>query len=379
MLKKKCLLAVFLCLACVHVPMEAAGYYKTKKVQYSGTAFYYNGVKKTLSEQPIIIDGKTYLPVRSLCDATGLGITWTNNKIYVTNGTISNNYSMQAEIRAKDYEIASLKKELQSLKDEMGIVTSTTTGSSSDSYTYSQTSGTDILGTELTATRKDLERTYGDSLGDIDLEYSVSLSSGKVNVLMTYDTSAENRAFNELTNREVRNFIEDVCETVRAHHDDVVITGKIRYNSSTKYSFTYSKRDTLTYSADSSSYSSSSLDITESRVISIVEDEYSVDIDGYNSSLRIREADATISDSRERVTFDVYIDVSTNSSIKTAWNDNTGTNYNTALRNDMKSIAKEIEDETDYDILGEIYDYNTGELIGHYDYDDNELLTYSIS
>lgn len=377
MSKKKSLLLVALCMA-VSLPMQAAGKIQTKKVEYISPAFYFNGIQKSLSAQPVIIDGTTYLPVRALCDATGFAVQYNGSSLSVTGGGLSSTYSMQAELQAKNYEIASLKKELQDLKNKMGIVSTTTSGGSS-SGTYSQTSGSDILGTELTATRKDLENLYEDYFKNIKFDFNVSLSSSKVRVSISYDDSDENKAFNKLSNREVKNFITDVCETVREHHDNVVITGTIKYSGSTKYSFTYSKSDKLTYSTGSSSYSSSSDDdITESRVERIVRNEESVEIDGYSSKINIEKVNASVSDSRSRVIFKIYLKISDDATILEAWNKYIGKDENSDLLSDMRSIAREIEDETNYDIFGEVYDYTTGKLIGDYDFDDNFLKTYEL-
>lgn len=378
MFKKKSILYVLLCMAILYVPMHAAGNYQTKKVQYMYPNFYYNGVPKSLSAQPVLIDGKAYLPLRALCDATGLGVVWQGNNLSVTNNNGTSTYSAQAQLQAKEYEIASLKQELQNLKNQMGIVSTTTSTGNNSGVSYTQTTGKDIIGTELTATRKDLDNSYADYFEDIDFDFSVNLSSNKVKVSISYDSSSENKAFNKLSNREVKNFITDVCEKVRDHHDDIVITGTIKYNSTTKYSFTYSKRDELSYSTGSSS-SSSDDDITESRVEKIVRNQNSVEIDGYSKNISIEKADAYVSESRERAEFYVYIDISGHAERVKAWNDYLGTDNNTDLRSDMKAIANEIEDETDYDIYGKIYDYSTGKLIGQYDYDDNEIVTYKIS
>ena len=112
MTKKKTLLLAALCIA-VSLPMQAAGKFQTKKVQYVNPVFYYNGVQKSLSAQPVMIDGTTYLPLRALCDATGFGVQYTGSSLSVTSGGLNSTYSMQAELQAKNYEIASLKKELR--------------------------------------------------------------------------------------------------------------------------------------------------------------------------------------------------------------------------------------------------------------------------
>lgn len=376
MAKKKALILAALCVV-VSLPMQAAGKIQTKKVQYVSPAFYYNGVQKSLSMQPVMIDGTTYLPIRALCDATGLAVQYNGTTLSVSGGA-SSTYSMQAELQAKDYEIASLKKELQDLKNKMGVVSTTT--SSSSGGTYDQTSGSDILGTELSATRKDLENLYADYFKGIDFDFSVTVSSGKVKVNITYDNSDENKTFNKLSSREVKDFVREVCETVRAHHDNVVITGTIKYSGSTKYSFTYSKRDDLSCSTGSSSYSSSSYDdITSSQVERIVRDEGTVDIDGYGSRINIEKVSASVSDSREKVTYRIYLKISDDTDRLEAWNKYVGNdNKNEDLLSDMRSIARDIEDETDYDIFGEVYDYTTSKLIADYDFYEDRLRTYDL-
>lgn len=371
MSKKRTILTIALCLGMCYIPMQAAGYYRTKNVQYGGANFYYNGVYQSAGAQMIFIDGTTYMPVKALGNAIGLSVSWdqATQTVNVSGNTTQSNLSMQAELQAKDYEIASLKKELQKYKED-NVVSSTTSSSSSR---YSATSGTDILGTELTATRKELENTYSDYFKDIDFDFSLRLSSGKLKVTISYDTSSENKAFNKLSTREVKEFIEEVCETIRDYHEDIVIQGTIEYDGSSKaqYHFSYSKKDDISYSG-SSSYD----DITRSEVIDIVEDTTSIKIEGYSSSISIKDVDAYVSDSSERVTYKIYLELTDEA--KTIWNRHTGTDNDTVLRGYLKDIAKDISNETDYDILGEVYIYPNSNRIATYDYDENEVYLYNI-
>jgi len=321
----------------------------------------------------IFIDGITYMPVKTLCNVVGLSVSWdqTSQTVNVSGNTAQSNISMQAELQAKNYEIASLKKELQKYKEDNVVVSSSTNSSSNR---YNTTSGTDILGTEITATRKELENTYSDYFDDIDFDFSLRLSSGKLKLTISYDTSSENKAFNKLSTREVKEFIEEVCETIRDYHEDIVIQGNIEYDGSSKtqYNFSYSKRDNMSYSNDSS-YD----DITKSEVIDIVEDTSTVKIDGYSSSISIEDVEATVSDSGEHVTFKIYLDIT--DEVKAIWNRQTGTNKDTVLRGYLKDIAEDISSETDYDIWGEVYTYSSKARIANYDYDKNEIYLYSIN
>ncbi len=366
--KKKYIVGMLLLAVLSSLPMQAAGYTKTKKVQYKSLNFYFNGAQKYLASEVINIDGVSYLPVRAFCNAVGLEVSTDSSyqNMYVTNGS---NYvsvlSLQTELRAKEYEIAALKKELEAFK----TTSSTSYRSSSSSSSYDRTKGTDILGSEITDTRKALEREYEDYFDDIDLDFSLSLSSSKLKLTISYDTSSEHEAFKKLSSSKVKSFIEKVCEDIRDRHDDIVIQGVINYtrNDSNQYQFTYSKKDALTYGTGKN--------ITESEVEDIAEDVDRLDMDGYGGTIKVKKVDASVSDSNERVTFMLYLDITDD--MKSIWNSHKGTNNDTDLRNDLKSLAKEIYEETDYKVQGILYDYSTNTRIATYDYSNNELYIYS--
>lgn len=247
MSQRRNILAIAACIGICYIPMQAAGYYKTKNIQYGGANFYYNGIYQSAGSQMIVIDGTTYMPVKTLCNAVGLSVDWdqATQTVSVSGNTAQSNVSMQAELQAKNYEITSLKKELKKYKEDNSVISS----SGNSNNTYSITSGKDILGTEMTATRKVLENIYSDYFDNIDFDFLLRLSAGKLNLTISYDTSSENKAFNRLSTKEVKAFIEEICETIRDRHKDIVIQGTIEYDGSgkTQYNFSYSKRDSMSY------------------------------------------------------------------------------------------------------------------------------------
>ena len=373
MKKGKNLLAIALCVAMCYIPMQAAGYYQNKNVQYGGVNVYYNGKYQSVASQVVVIDDTTYLPVRAFGNMLGISLDWNQNTQTVSvQGTADTLLSAQAEIRAKDYQIAALTKELEQLKNK-GVVSSTTS-SSSTSDDYDTTSGTDILGTEITATRKALENEFGDYFDDIDLDFSLSLGSSKLKLTVEIDSSSDYSAFKKLSRSEVKAFMEDICETVRDRHDDITITGSIKYTGSNKtlYSFNYSKRDDLSYESGSYSWSNDT-DYDEDDLLDIVEETTKVKIKGYSDYVDVENAKVSVSDSRERVIFKLYLDVE-DEAIRKAWNEHTGVNNDTILRGYLEDIAEALSDETDYDdIQGILIREKTGDEIGTYDYEDNEL------
>lgn len=370
MKKGKNLIAILLCLAMSYIPMQASGYYRTKNVQYGGVNLYYNGMYQNAAAQMVVIDGTTYLPIKALGNMLGVSVNWNQNAQAVMINGASSALSNQAEIQAKDYEIAALKRELETLKNQ-GVIVGTTSSSSNNSNNYTSTSGKDISSSEVSATRRALKDKYSDYFDNIDFDFSLSLSSGKLKLTISVDNSSDYRAFNKLSRNQIRNFIENVCEYIRDRHDDIVISGVIEYSSTDKelYSFSYSKNDSL-------SYSSSSYNSEEEDLLSVLNKTSSLSISGCSSNVTIDRRSVSTENSRERVTCNLYLNIT--DEIKTAWNSHTGTNNDSTLKSALRSIADDLDDETSYDIRISLINASTGATIGYYDYEDNDLDLYSI-
>lgn len=362
---KRAMLSMMLGTLICNLPVQAATY--TKQVQYYNPTFYYNGAQKDLNGSVVIIDGTTYVPVRNFSYAIGLDLSGNGSSTLAVNGSSNNDFSTQMALQAKEYEIASLKKEIARLEGEGTTTTTATKRSSSDAY--DQTEGTDILGTELTATAKALVSEYETYFEDIEFDFTVRLSSSKLRVNITYDTSSENREFNRLSNRDIKEFIEEVCETVRDRHDDIAIEGTIKYTGSnaTKYYFDYSKRDKLSCSTDDD-YDSD--DVTASEVESILSGLNTITIDDYNGTVTITDKKADVNESRERISLKVYLDL--NDDMKVALNANKGTNNDSHLKDYLKDFARRIYRETDYEDIF-VYVYSSDKEVGYYDYEEDKL------
>lgn len=351
------------------LPVQAATY--TKKVQYYNPTFYYNGVQKDLNGSVVVIDGVTYVPARNLSNSLGLDLSWDGKSLFI-NSSNGSDLSSQMALQAKEYEIASLKKEIERLGGN-GITSTNKNSKTTTTDSYSQTDGTDILGTELTATAKALESSYEEYFDDIEFDFSVKLSGSKLRVNITYDRSAANKAFNKLSSKELKEFVEDVCEEIRERHDDIAIEGTIKYddNNSTKYYFDYSKRDKLSCGKNSD-YSRRDYDdnVTAASVERILEGFSVIAIDDYLGTVPITSKRAEVNESKERISLNVYVDL--NDEMKTALNLNQGIDRDGHLRDYMKDFASRIQRETDYDDIL-IYVYSGSKEIAFYDYEEDKL------
>lgn len=377
MKKGKNLLTIALCVAISSIPMQAAGYYRTKNVQYGGVNVCYNGVYQGVGSQAVVIDGTTYLPVKSFGNMLGLSTDWVaeSQTVNVTGGVAGNSQlSYQAELQAKNYEIETLKKELATLKNE-GVVSSTTSSSSS-SNNYVSTSGTNITSSEVSETRRALNDQYSTYFYDIDFNFSLSLSSSRLVLGININDSSDYRKFNQLSRSEVKSFVEDVCDYIRERHDDIVISGSINYNNTSHklYTFTYSKSDNLTWSYRDSYYDYYDDYYYIDDLRDIVDDTTSVMISGYSNRIYVRNTG--VSTSSNWVTFTLYLDIPDDA--KAAWNANTGVNGDSVLRNYLYDISRELQYETGAYIQCTLINSKTGSQIGSYNYSDNTINLSSI-
>lgn len=369
---RKSILGIMICTLIGQLPVQAATY--TKKVKYYKPTFYYNGVQKDLNSSVVVIDGVTYVPIRNLSNTLGLDLSWDGSNTLFVNGSNGGDLSSQMALQAKEYEIASLKKEIERLEGNGTTKSTNKNDKTSTKESYSQTQGTDILGTELTATARALEDAYEEYFDDIKFDFTVRLSSKKLRVNITYDTSSENKEFNKLSSRELKEFVEEVCEEVRERHDDIAIEGTIKNedNNSTKYYFDYSKRDKLSCGKNSDYDRDDDWDddVTAVGIETLLSGLTTITIDDYSGTITITDKKADVNESRERISLKVYVDL--NDEMKVALNSNQGTNNDSHLKYYMNDFARRIYRDTDYDDIM-IYLYSGSNEVASYDYEADKL------
>ncbi len=361
---KKCVVVTVVGVIGIYIPMEAASYVRNKQVTYETGTIYYNGTPRNLGQMPIMVDGVTYLPARAFTQMLGLQIDKNNaNKNLYINSNNGNDstFSMQAQLDAKDYEIAALKHQIDTLKLE-------NPSNLSPSGEYGQTSGDDILGTELTQTRQYLDDIYEDYFDDIDLEYKLYISGGKLKVDIYYDRESEDDEFDDLYTSQKNRFAQTICEVIRDRHDDITIEGTIiyeGYRDLDRYKFTYSRDNKISYKHYS--------DISEKSALDLIKYINSIEIDGYDYKISIEDKDIDIDNRLERLNLDLEIDMS-EAEIE-IWNDDLGTNTDYKLKSSLRKICQELYDETYYDIRIDIYEKDENDIMATYKF-NGDLVKY---
>lgn len=346
--------------------INAANYTKTINATYRNIGVTYNGTSKTLSAEPFLVDGSTYVPLRAVSEIMGAEVSWngSTNTVTITNNS-ADNTALQQQLATANYQVTTLQRELETVKKELE-----TYKNSNSSNSSSSTSGTDITTAELDATETYLLNNFYDGLHeDIDLDFDLTKKSNRLQLTMSYSSSSEERTYNNsLKERTIQNFIEDVCEAIAERHSGIEIQGTIEYTKSDiqKASFTYSKSGRLTVD----------FGIDEDDVEDIVYTTYKrLSLPGLNDTA-ITSVDATVSHSNSTVTFTIYVDSSA-TGFKDTWN----ANYQTGdylLKKQLKEITEAIQEETDYDVNGNLY--TSGNiLLGQYSGSNNTLSLKAMS
>jgi len=96
----------------------AEGAQNTVQAFYKNLKIICNGQAATLTAQPVIINGSTYLPVRALANVLNKNVDWNAAKqeITITDKTNSEVESLKAKLNEKDLQITLLQAQLDKNK-----------------------------------------------------------------------------------------------------------------------------------------------------------------------------------------------------------------------------------------------------------------------
>lgn len=358
---KRICLAFGLSTALFATVVNAANYTKTLNATYRNIGVTYNGVSKTLSAEPFLVDGSTYVPLRAVSEVMGADVNWngSTNTVTITNNA-GDTTSLQQQLASANYQVTTLQRELETVKAELD-----TYKNSNNSSNTGSTSGTDITTAELTATEKYLSDTYADYFDDVYFDFDLAKKGSRLQLTLSYSDSSDEKAFNKLRESKVTDMLQDICDDVSARHAEIDIQGTITYTKSStdKASFSY---------ANKTSRLKVSYGLDADDIKTIVEDTRTkLSVQGFSSDLAIKDVDVSVNNSNSTVTFMLYID-SSDSNFNDTWNANIDINKN-FIKNQLKKIADNIYEETDYTITGEVYKYNSSALLANYDYKYDEI------
>ena len=161
-----------------------------------------NGSLVQAEEEPFIVNGRTYVPLRVVSEALGAWVDWNQATSMVTikSGSTAEVANLKAQIAQKDALIAQLQAKL---KDQ----------------------GTGNL--------KDLQRSLNkdyDELEDVEID-EIRLSGTKDRVTVNIDVDLDDfgREWKTLSDRDIKSWVSDIIGDVQDFYDDdTYVSGKIK-------------------------------------------------------------------------------------------------------------------------------------------------------
>ncbi len=287
-----------------------------------------NGQEVAMDKAPFIVDGTTYVSVRSMANIFNKNIEWdgTNYIVSVTDKPDATISSLKTQLILKDHEIVELRKQIKDLEDQL------------KSRKY-----------DMDDLEDDLNDDY-DEYEDIEFKITLSGNKDKITVRIDVDLDDFEDEWDDLKSSDIRSYLQDICDDILDVFDDADIEGYFRDSSSSGskkyYRFTTSSKGKV-----------------------VLEDNYDVDLedleddldDAYWDYFDDFELIIELEGDEDDIVFYIYVDYY---KYEDEWEDL----RNRDIEDLMLDIYYEIEDVfDDADIIGYIYDYDEKTRLARFD------------
>lgn len=232
---------------------------------------YNNGITMNLpaDQKPILVNNRTYLPVRALGEALGKQIDWyphDPNNVYISDGVNQQQYTQlvlelsQTKVKnaEKDSKIKDLEAKVKSLEDEL------------DKKTTSKT---------LTNLENEINKYYG-NYGKVRLSVTLSEKSNKVIVDITINKNYYSE-WDRLSTSEQERLISDIVYDIQKGYKYPSIDGYLNADTkSSSYDFYTDSKDKIIIGSRSGTGSSNwgNYSSLERSIISDYSDVHDIDI-----------------------------------------------------------------------------------------------------
>lgn len=298
-----------------------------------------NGQVLQTAEEPFIINGRTYVPLRVVGEALGAWVDWNENTSVVTiAGRSGNTAALEAQLQQKDIQIAQLQQQLEEAKK----------GSS--------TSGT------LASLEKDLNRDYA-KLKKVGID-DISLSGDKddVDLEIEVDLDDYEKDWKSLTDKDIKGWVEDICEEIQDYYsDDTYVTGEIIDIDSNSTLVTFNKKGTKSLSI---TYKDSKF--RKGGKLSDLQADLEEDYDELGD---VEIEDIILYGDEDDVDVEIEVDLDDYGS---EWEDLSDKD----IERWLEDICDDIQDfySEDTEITGEIWDADSGAILVEFDKDGDDDL-----
>ncbi|WP_334078107.1 stalk domain-containing protein [Paenibacillus sanfengchensis] len=306
---------------------------KTLKAVYSNIKLVYNGqtISSTSGQEPFVVDGSTYVPIRMAGEALGKSLYWDapSKQIKISDLTPPID---QATIDSLNKQIKDLESQVTNLKKELSDANSTLA-------TKNQTIAT--LETQLNAQKNStsngnldkledkLNKDYEDYYSRLDAEISLSGDKNDITVKVEVDEDI----WNDLNSSRKKNFVQAIVDDILHEFNRADISGTVRNDNSKKLT-------SISVSSSGNVTLSSSGVADEDDMLDKLKKNYGT-YRGIPLSIRL-----TVDEDDEEAVVKVYVE-------KDDWDRLSSTDQSALLRR----MIDELDDEyRNYDIDGYVYD-----------------------
>ena len=246
-----------------------------------------NGKVLQASEEPFIIDGRTYVPLRVVGEALGAWVDWNANTSVITISGTSATKALEEQLQQKDIQIAQLQLQIEELKKNQ-----------------STTPDKDKSDKSLSDLRSELRKDY-DELGKVDInDIKLTGDSDKVTVNIDVDLDDYDDEWEDLTDSKIKSWVADICEDIQDYYDDdTSITGKIKDIDSKDTLVTFTKNGTKSLSV---SYKDEDYRGGNSGKIRDLENDL---LDDYKKLGSVKIGDISVSGDKDDVEVEIEVDL----------------------------------------------------------------------
>lgn len=240
-------LAVFIAVMILTLSLASTGFASNTianlKAYYRNITVYKNGIQVNFSNEPFIVDGTTYVPLRDMSEVLDKNVTWdgTTYKIGINDKPGQNINELYQQVLTLQMQITQLQNENKNLKAQLEK-SSLSLGSLEDDL------------------NDDFTKIGGVTINDIILKGD----KDDIEVQIQIDTTktAQYDAWKKLTDTNKKDFLQDIVDDILKQFKDADITGFIqdKYDKSKPVKFTISTKGKVVLG---SSISSSNGDIDD--------------------------------------------------------------------------------------------------------------------
>ncbi|MFC7685768.1 stalk domain-containing protein [Ureibacillus sp. GCM10028918] len=198
-----------------------------------------NSVQVSKDVTPIMVDGTTYLPVRSLSGALNMNVRWegSSKSIYITDpnesllrnelqAKINEIYNLENFVKNKDNKIAELEK---NSKTKDAKITELEAASKTKDAKIAELERQ--LKLKSTASLDDLEDQLNDDYGgweDLELDISLNGDADDIEVEIEIDLDDnDNSDWLEFSDTKIERFINAIADDIWDEFEDAEITGEV--------------------------------------------------------------------------------------------------------------------------------------------------------